>query len=510
MSKTEPAIIRGGWVIRGSGPSDTIRDGAVLVEGGRISAVGAWDELSSTHPDVPVTGSERTAVIPGMVNAHHHSGQLSYWLHGIGDDLLEPWILLTNLARSPSAYTGTAFSAARLIRSGITTVIDMCGAGGTADEMTQTIRQKAKAYQDVGLRVRLAPGATVRSLLIHGEDEEFLTSLPADLRADVTRHILDAPRLSSDAYLDGIEALHGEFKDDSHVSVWFGPPGPPWVETSTMQECACRAARLGTGVQTHVVESYYEKLESHRHNGKSAVEHLKELGVLDGRFSMAHGVWVTERDIGILAETGAGISHNPSSNLRLRAGIAPLNALLAGGVLMGLGLDATTINDDDDMFNEMRLALRLHRTTRMGGDAPTVAQVFDMATVGGAKIAGLEGEAGRIDPGYRADLVVLDLDRLSWPWMAPDADPLETIVMRANATDVNAVFVEGNMALKDGRPTGVDLNEIGSALHDQLEAASVDADYAATVRALIPYLEKWYASWESPERNPYQAMNSRS
>ena len=146
----------------------------------------------------------------------------------------------------------------------------------------------------------------------------------------------------------------------------------------------------------------------------------------------------------------------------------------------------------------------------MGGDAPTVAQVFDMATVGGAKIAGLEGEAGRIDPGYRADLVVLDLDRLSWPWMAPDADPLETIVMRANATDVNAVFVEGNMALKDGRPTGVDLNEIGSALHDQLEAASVDADYAATVRALIPYLEKWYASWESPERNPYQAMNSRS
>lgn len=112
-------------------------------------------------------------------------------------------------------------------------------------------------------------------------------------------------------------------------------------------------------------------------------------------------MWVTEQDIEILAETGASISHNPSSNLRLRSGIAPLNQLLAGGVTMGLGMDGTTLNDDEDMFTEMRLAARLQRSPQIGQPAPSFKEIFQMATAGGAKLLRKEESLGKLAPGLR-------------------------------------------------------------------------------------------------------------
>ncbi len=508
---SDSIIIRGKWVICGSGPDDTIRDGAVVVDGGRIAAVGSWNELSDAYQNTTVLGSENAAVIPGLINAHHHTGSLSYWLNGIADDLLEPWIVMTRLARDPDVRLGTTLSAAKLLRTGVTAVMDLCGSGQDPRSFEHNINDKACAYDDVGLRVRLAPGSTETSLIVHGigEDDRFLASLPDDLAAGVRRFFIDVPRLTSEEYLDGVERLNAAWRDHPTVSVWYGPPGPQWVRAETMQEAARRAAKLDAGVQTHATESHYEKLESLRNHGKTAISYLRDLGVLDERFSIAHGVWVTERDIETLAETGAGLSHNPSSNLRLRAGIAPLNALLASGVTVGLGLDATTINDDDDMFDEMRLALRLHRTPDIGGPAPSIRQVFDMATIGGAKILGMGGEIGRLESGYRADIAVLDLDRIGWPWLSPEADPLETIVMRARAEDVATVMVGGDIVLRGGQTTKIDLAATGSAIRSQLDGVEIDPAYDRVVRALVPHLEQWYAAWGYPSHDPYDPMNSR-
>src|SRR5690606_36562709 len=197
----------------------------------------------------------------------------------------------------------------------------------------------------------------------------------------------------------------------------------------------------------------------------------------------------------LLAETGASLSHNPSSNLRLRAGIAPLNALLAAGVNVGIGMDGTTLDDNEDMFTEMRLALRLHRTPRLDGPAPTLSQILGLATVGGARLLGAENRLGRLAPGYAADLVLLRLDRIVWPWVAPEADPLLLLVARAQARDVESVWIDGELVLRDGSPTRFEIAAVGQELAATLAATPFPADEAAMVEALLPHLEAYYLAW---------------
>ena len=239
------------------------------------------------------------------------------------------------------------------------------------------------------------------------------------------------------------------------------------------------------------------------------VRHLRDLGVLSPRFSMAHGVWLSEEDIEIVAETGASVSHNPSSNLRLRAGVAPLNTLLKAGVTVGLGMDGTAINDDEDMFAEMRLALRLNRPPRLGDPAPSVADIFSLATAGGAKLLLQEASLGRLAEGYKADVVLVDLERVCWPWVAPEAKPLDLVLQRARAGDVATVLVDGEVVVQEGKPISFDYFAAGAALAEALAASpSTDTERALTAE-LIPHLTAWYQAWEAPEDRPYHSFNSR-
>jgi cytosine/adenosine deaminase-related metal-dependent hydrolase len=276
-----------------------------------------------------------------------------------------------------------------------------------------------------------------------------------------------------------------------------------------MQRIAEQAAAYDCGVQTHVTESFYEKLHGLRSHGRPIVQHLHELGVLSPRFSIAHGVWLSEKEIDILAETGAAISHNPSSNLRLRAGIAPLNALLAAGVTTALGMDGTTLNDDDDMFTEMRLALRLHRTPRLHTPAPAPCDVFRMATAGGAELLRKDRELGRLAPGYLADIIVLDTERLSWPWIAPECDPRELLLMRAKADDVRTVLVGGEVVWNDGRPTRFDIDAAARELAGALKTTPFPQRQAELIERLRPYIEGYYGAWEAAPLTPYISYNSK-
>ena len=269
-------------------------------------------------------------------------------------------------------------------------------------------------------------------------------------------------------------------------------------------------AEVGTGIQTHVTESLPEKLLGPKFYGKSVIKHLHDLGVLSPGFSMAHGVWVSEEDIQILVETGASISHNPSSNLRLRAGILPLNALQNLGATVGLGMDGTAIGDDEDMFAEMRLAARLHREPQMKQKAPSWQDIFRIATQGSAKLLLQETSIGQLSPGYKADLVLVDWEAVTWPWIAPEADPLEVMLMRAKAADVHTVLVDGQVVLKAGQPTGFNLQEIANELAAQLTASPNRDAYRDLFAEIRPYMESWYAAWQVPRLQPYTAFNSKS
>lgn len=502
-------IVRGRWVVPDC--REAIEDGAVLIEGDRILEVGAWAALRAAHPDARVIGSDSVAVLPGFVNAHHHSAGATALQQGVPDLLLEPWILMHARVRQSDPGLDTLLSAARLLRSGVTSVVEVHSGRGRPEAYESACRQALEAYDRAGLRVAFAAGMRDQGHLVHGKagDRVFLDGLPPDLRAEAEALLPGPDNLDEADYFGILGELHGRYAEHPRIEVWFGPPGPPWVSDRFLTAIAERARALDTGIQTHLEESYYERLHGPREYGRATLTHLKALGVLDARFSIAHGVWLSEPEIEILAETGAAVSHNPSSNLRLRAGIAPLNALLAAGATVALGMDGTTLDDDEDMFTEMRLALRLNRPPLLGAPAPGPAEVFDLATRGGARLLRAETHLGRLAPGYLADLVAVDLARACWPWTAPEAAPLDIIVQRVRAGDVRTVLVGGEVVLDEGRPTRFDAEAAGRELAERLAATPYPAAAADLAERLLPHLEAYYAAWPHPRAAPYTAYNSR-
>ncbi|MGJ3252396.1 MAG: amidohydrolase family protein [Elainellaceae cyanobacterium] len=498
-------LIRGRWVFTGEA---ILSDGAIAIRNDTIQDVGSWTSLRANYPDAEVLGSEQFAIMPGLINAHHHSNGVPNSLQGIEDDFLELWLFANIGLRSQDPTLKTLLSIAQLLQSGVTTVVDVASVSGDVDACWSNLNGRLQAYEQAGMRVALTPGASYESFLVHGDDNAFLSSLPSELRQRLQTLMPLKQALAKDEYLDLITDLVNRYQSHPHIDIWFGPPGPQWVGDDLLIKIVDAADRLNTRVQTHAVESFYEKLIGPRYYGKSVVAHLSDLGVLSPRFSIAHGVWLTESDIEILAETGAGVSHNPSSNLRLRAGVAPLNAMLSGGVTVGLGMDGTTLGDDEDMFAEMRLAARLHRTPQIDTPAPSYEDIFHLATTGGATLMGKQ-RIGKLAPGYQADVVLVKCDRITYPWIAPEAHPLHVMLMRAKASDVDTVLVNGKVVLQSGMPTGFDLHAVGKEIAEQLSAASDPTEYRALAADVIPHLTQWYSQWDVPNLSPYAAFNSR-
>lgn len=500
-------IIRGRWVMQE--PDQILIDGAVVVDGQLVEQVGAWQHVRERYPDLPVLGGDQYAILPGFVNAHHHSNGVTAVQQGVPDRLLELWLLSLAGRRRTGTYLATLLSAARLLQTGVTAVVDVHSGRGAPEEFETGIRQALQAYDEAGLRAALAVGMTQKSFLAWDDDAAFLKSLPAEIRALAEQKLPGDESLTVEDYFAIMDQLWRSFRSHSRIDVWFGPPGPQWLSDEFMVRIAGQAEAYQCGIQTHLLESLYEKLHGPRVYGQPTLGHLSDLGVLSSRLSFAHGVWLTEAEIAVLAESGAHLSHNPSSNLRLRAGMAPLNALLEAGASIALGMDGTTLADDEDIFAEMRLAANLHRTSRLDGPAPTPRDIWRLATIGGARLFQAGHRIGRLAPGYAADIVLLRLDRLTWPWVAPESDPLQLLLMRAAARDVDVVLIDGEVVLRDGQPTRFDLAEAGAALVEELSSAAVPGAAIETVEKLMPYLAAHYRRWPVPELKPYEAYNSR-
>ncbi|GMV27788.1 MAG: 8-oxoguanine deaminase [Phycisphaerae bacterium] len=491
-------IVRGRWVVTGGeGPEAVIRDGAVVVEGQTIREVGEWRALRARYPEVEVLGSENHAVVPGLINAHHHSNPVSAIQRGIPDLQLESWLLTLARRRQADPFLATLLSAARLLRSGVTSVVDVHSGRGTPAVVAEGMRHSLRAYDEAGIRAALAVGITEQSYLVWGEDEAFLASLPPAVRAMAERRLPRPGHVTVDDYFAIFDEFWRTYQSHPRLALWFGPPGPQWCSDSFLQRIAGAAERYDTGIQTHLLESIYERYHGPRVYGRPTLLHLQALGVLGPRFSFAHAVWLTEAEIEVLASSGGSISHNPSSNLRLRSGIAPLNALLAAGVNVGLGMDGHTLNDDEDMFTEMRLALRLHRTPGFGAPAPSAGDVLHLATTGGARLMGAETRLGRLAPGYAADLVLVSLEQITWPWVAPETDPLELLLYRAQPRDVEMVLIDGEVVLRDGQPTRFDAAAAGRELAAALAATPFPREEAEMVEVLLPSVEAYYLQWET-------------
>jgi cytosine/adenosine deaminase-related metal-dependent hydrolase len=229
--------------------------------------------------------------------------------------------------------------------------------------------------------------------------------------------------------------------------------------------------------------------------------------------TLGHGVWLTAEEIDIAAETGTCICHNCSSNFRLRSGLAPLNVWEQKGITVGMGLDEAGINEDRDMLQELKLALRVHRTPGMDDDVPTPSQVVRMATEGGAKTTAFGDSVGRLDPGRFFDAVLIDWNAATYPFQDPDIPMLDAVVQRAKAEHVAAVYVDGELIYADGRFTRIDrdavLAEIAAILAKPRSPDEVDRRELGL--AVFPHVRKFYEGYlpDTPQ-TPFYAASSRS
>jgi cytosine/adenosine deaminase-related metal-dependent hydrolase len=487
-------------------------EGAVLQRDGIISEIGPAAELIARHPEVPVLGTGRQVLLPGFVNAHHHVGLTPVQL-GSPDMPLELWFVTRLVARRVDLYLDTLYSAFEMIASGITTVQHLQGAlPGDLAAVEAGVEEVIRAYQDIGMRVSHALMLRDQNRLVYHDDRQFIVGLPAELRPLLERHFSRFPLTLGD-YGSLFERLRAEHHDKERVKIQLAPANLHWCSDAALEMLADYSARYQAPMHMHLVETAYQKEYARRRGGGTALEYIDRFGFFGPLLTLGHGVWLNEADLDRIAATGTHICHNCSSNFRLRSGVAPLNAFEERGIDTAIGLDEAGINDDRDMLQEMRMVLRSHRVPGMeDADVPSPGQVLRMATAGGAATTPYGSHIGTLAVGKAADLVLIDWDKLAYPYLDPETPVLDAVLQRAKTDGVDLVMVAGDVVYESGRFTHVDRDAALRELHDSLQHALAEdeVERRALSKALLPHVRHFYAGYFDPEAHvPYYGQSSR-
>src|SRR5580700_489386 len=385
-----------------------IKDGAVLQEDGVIVAVGTYDDLSARHPTVPVIGNGKEILLPGFVNGHHHVGLTPVQL-GSPDMPLELWFITRMVIRNLNVYLDTLYSAFEMIASGITTVQHIHGwMPGTFEEVEARSEQVIRAYEDIGMRVSYCYAVRDQNRLVYQADQEFVAGLPPALQ-DPMKRWFERFKMNLDDSMALFANLHRKHQNKRRVKIQLAPANLHWCSDRALGLMSDASKKYGVPMHMHLLETPLQKEYARRRGGGTAVEYIDRFGMLGPHMTLGHGVWLNEKDIDRLAETGTCVCHNCSSNFRLRSGVAALNVFEAKGINTAIGIDEAGINDDRDMLQEMRMVLRAHRVPGIvEADVPTMSQVLRMATVGGAKTTPFGESIGALEVGKAADMVLID------------------------------------------------------------------------------------------------------
>jgi len=505
-------LIRGKYVIIDLGQEDAvIEDGAVCIRGSEIIAVGEYGQLSSLYADEDEVGSKEHIVLPGLVNAHDHGRGLSAFQLGVADDFLELWLLDLLGQREVDPYLAAAYASAQLIESGVTTVVHSYYEPDPASYETQ-LADTVKAYEDSGLRAVLALGILDESP-VSDICKRLLPQLPVDLKASVSDFLGKRDQLSADDFFAIFKEWRKQYNDkkSSRIKVLLGPVSIHWCSDRLLRRIQDEAEASQTGIQTHTLETIYQREDALRKYGKTAIEHLAEIGLLGPLLSCAHCVWVTEGDVDLLAESGTSVVHNAGANLRLRSGIAPVNVMLQRGVNVALGMDSNSLNDDGDMLQEMRLVANLHRIPGVGSFGLTATQVLRMATSNGARALMLGDDVGVLEVGRKADLILIRLDKLSFPYTDLRTSIADSLLQRAKAQHVDTVVINGEMVMGEGELLTIDKDAIIAELRSHLASprSRHEQELSDWVQRLGSYATRFYQAATPEFPSPHYVYNGK-
>jgi cytosine/adenosine deaminase-related metal-dependent hydrolase len=486
-------------------------DGAVLQEDGVILKLGTYADLKARYPDVSVVGTGNEVLLPGFVNGHHHVGLTPVQL-GSPDMPLELWFITRMVIRNLNLYLDTLYSAFEMISSGITTVQHIHGwMPGTLTEVETRSEQVIRAYEDIGMRVSYCYAVRDQNRLVYQTDQEFVASLPQPLQ-DPMQRWFGRFKMGLDDSMTLFASLHRKHQNKRRVKIQLAPANLHWCSDKALELLSAASKTYGVPMHMHLLETPLQKEYAWRRGGCTAVEYIDRFGMLGPHMTLGHGVWLNERDIDRLAETSTCVCHNCSSNFRLRSGIAALNYFEAKGINTAIGLDEAGINDDRDMLQEMRMVLRAHRVPGMTEEVPTIAQVFRMATEGGAKTTAYDGSIGTLAEGKAADLVLIDWNEIAYPYLDEETPLLDAVIQRAKSGAVKLVMCDGEIIYRNGHFTKVDRDSALKELHDDLQKALSDDEIERRKlsKALLPYVKNFYRNYFDPHKHePFYRQSSR-
>jgi 5-methylthioadenosine/S-adenosylhomocysteine deaminase len=424
----EPAdwIWSGRYVITMDGQRRVIENGAVAVRAERIVGVGSKAEMDARFQPKQRLDRPDAILAPGLVNTHTHAAMALF--RGIADDQnLQVWLnkfIFPAESKNLSAEFvrwGTRLGVLEMLLGGTTTFTDMY------------------YFEDVVAEV--AKEAGMRGVL--GETIIGFPVADAKTPADALRF--------TEGYLQ-------RFRNDPLVTPAVAPHAIFTNSDETLKAARALANQYRDPLIIHVSETKKENDDELAKRHMTPVKALDSLGVFNGRTVAAHCVWVNEADLAILKMRGVGVAHNPSSNTKLASGVAPVVRMRNLGIAVGLGTDGPAgSNNDLDLFEEMDLAVKLQNVTSLNPQALSAAAALEMATLGGARVLGLEKEIGSLEAGKRADLIAVRLDR---PNAVPLYNPVSQMVYALKASDVRDVMVNGKPVVRDARSLTLDEKQI--------------------------------------------------
>ncbi|MCY9803161.1 amidohydrolase [Vibrio scophthalmi] len=426
-------IITNGEVLTIDGNMSVIENGVVVVKDDKIIAVGEAD-LAEQYRAPKLIDAQDGIVMPGMINTHNHLPMIAF--RGLGEEGISNRLFAyffplegEKLSRE-LIYNATKLGAIDLAQSGVTTYADMYY---HMDEM-------AKATKEVGLRAVL--GQTV----------------------------IKFPVVDSSAPYGGIEYAQGfidQYKGDPLITPAYAPHAVYTVSKERLQQINQLSKQQDVPVLIHVAEFPNEEARiKEEHQASSPVEYMAQIGVLDERVVLAHGIHFSEKDIELVKQADAGVAYNPMANAKGATGMAPAWEMYRTDVRLGLGTDGPMSSNQVDLWRTLSYASTMQRLKHDDRTIMIPEQVIEMATMGGAKALHMEERIGSLEVGKQADIIIVETQSAN---MMPNYDPYATLVFQANPSNVDTTIVNGEVVMENRQMQTVALDDVRSTI-DAMEA----------------------------------------